>query len=438
MLVGSGVDRECAARTAIAVSAEWAAEGRRVVLADLHVESPLLVPDDTAEGMTEGIVDIFLYGASLSRIARPMRDGQFYLIPAGTYAPDPAEIFRNPRWKKLVAGFRDAGATLLLFVSGDSPDLGELAAWSSEAILLGAGDAETPARLERNGIRVVAAVAAPTSAIEAAPAASFTEPVAQEAAPAPDVGQDPSGARAPSAEAELDLPPPPPRPRPNRVRQLMVGLLLLAAVVAVTILALRAIGPSLRSSQVDETEAQPAAALNASPEGELLPYSVQVKAFTSLSAAQAQLGIEQARLPGAQFFISPEEIQGVLYYRILAGQLPDTVAAAELRDRLLEVGSLNDDPMATYGQLQHTPLAYDLGEYPTEAEAAARVDSLMALDVPSYSGVIPYSDGTRRWRVYGGAYRDSAGAAAMGAILAAAGVSSQLTVRAGVRPEQVE
>src|SRR5690606_31499468 len=90
LLSGSG-DEEWAARAAVELCVAWAATGRRVVLADLHIEEPLLSGDEGA-GM-EGIVDVLLYGASLSRIAAPGRGGAYYLIPAGTYAPDSTEIF---------------------------------------------------------------------------------------------------------------------------------------------------------------------------------------------------------------------------------------------------------------------------------------------------------------------------------------------------------
>src|SRR5688572_12261802 len=133
LLLTGGEDRRWAADAAVELSAEWAAGGRRIVLADLHLETPLLHVELEVSNL-EGVVDIFLYGASLSRIAQPVRDGSFFFIPAGTYAPDIAEIYRHPRWKKLVAGFRDTGATLLLFAPVEAADLQALSSWSSDVI----------------------------------------------------------------------------------------------------------------------------------------------------------------------------------------------------------------------------------------------------------------------------------------------------------------
>ncbi len=64
-----GADREWAADAAVALATGWHAAGRRTVLADLCLEDPFL---NERIGMPnqEGVVDIFLYGASLARSAR--------------------------------------------------------------------------------------------------------------------------------------------------------------------------------------------------------------------------------------------------------------------------------------------------------------------------------------------------------------------------------
>ncbi|HEX6911475.1 MAG TPA: hypothetical protein VF142_13810, partial [Longimicrobium sp.] len=64
-----GADRDWAADAAVALATGWHAAGRRTVLADLCLEDPFL---NERIGMPnqEGVVDIFLYGASLARSAR--------------------------------------------------------------------------------------------------------------------------------------------------------------------------------------------------------------------------------------------------------------------------------------------------------------------------------------------------------------------------------
>src|SRR5690606_11856608 len=86
-------------------------------------------------------------------------DGTFYLIPAGTYAPDLEEIYNHPRWRKLVAGFKDTDATLLLFTPAESADLRALSRWASEAIIIGRGsDRELLARVNGASIRVLGTI----------------------------------------------------------------------------------------------------------------------------------------------------------------------------------------------------------------------------------------------------------------------------------------
>ncbi|HVH13151.1 MAG TPA: hypothetical protein VM759_08870, partial [Longimicrobium sp.] len=129
-------DRNWAADAAVALATGWHAAGRRTVLADLCLEDPFL---NERIGMPnqEGIVDIFLYGASLARALRAVPGRGFYLISAGTYTPEPGAVLRNPRWDKIVGGFRDNQAALLLYVPSDAPELPALRQWVGEAILLG-------------------------------------------------------------------------------------------------------------------------------------------------------------------------------------------------------------------------------------------------------------------------------------------------------------
>lgn len=161
LLLSGARDRVWAARAAVALCAAWAEQGRRTVLADLHFEVPLL--DEHAAGQMEGVVDAFLYGASLSRVARPAPSGGYYVIPAGTYTPDAREVFTHSRWPKLVAGFRDTDAVLLLFAPAENQDLPALGAWASEAILLGSSlRTGVDVRLQEAGVRTIA-VLTPTA-----------------------------------------------------------------------------------------------------------------------------------------------------------------------------------------------------------------------------------------------------------------------------------
>ena len=54
-------------------------------------------------------------------------------------------------------------------------------------------------------------------------------------------------------------------------------------------------------------------------------------------------------------------------------------------------------------------------------------------NVPAYELAVPFSDGSRRWQLYGGAYADSATAEGMRKLLTTAGVTPKLVPRVGVR-----
>jgi hypothetical protein len=192
---------------------------------------------------------------------------------------------------------------------------------------------------------------------------------------------------------------------------------------------------NLRPTPVQETPSPTAEAPVPEPSrmGEILPYSVLVRAFTSLEAAQEEAVMEQQRLGSVPVFISPEEIQGIVYYKILAGLSTDTLAATRLRERLVEAGTIEpEDATASWSLLQFAPLAFDLGEFASEEEATAWADSLLTREIPAYPVAVPYSDGSQRWQLFGGAYRDSASASSMRQMVQAAGLNPHLTARTGL------
>ncbi|MHC4611883.1 MAG: P-loop NTPase family protein, partial [Planctomycetota bacterium] len=110
--------------TPVTADATWAAEcawelaraatadARRVALIDLSLEHPVLDPHPPSEG----IVDAFLYGASLNHVAQAQDTPGLHFVSAGSYAANPAEVWESPRWSRLAMGFAQEGALLLAFV----------------------------------------------------------------------------------------------------------------------------------------------------------------------------------------------------------------------------------------------------------------------------------------------------------------------------------
>lgn len=425
-------DRRWAAETALALSAAWARSGRRIVLADLHLENPVL-HELTGDDNLEGVVDVFLYGASIARSARPVDGRGFYLIPTGTYTPDVGEIYRHPRWPKLVAGFREVNASLVLFAPAEGADLDALSRWASEVIVLGAPrDPASLGPLAVAGVPVRAHIIEPQDAVRA--------PAASGAPIAPVIVEEVRD------DDELHLPPPPPRPGPRRRRAALVVWLALGIVALATAgYLVGSLRPDLlpwAASAVQRPDtalavAPPMTAVPAPPtrQGEALPYSVQVIAFQSLPAALERFAVDRERVTTAPVILAPEEIDGILYYKILAGAAADTAAARRLKEKLVTDGVVDEEDAAgAWTLVQSAPLAFELGEYPNQESARAAADSLLTRRVPTYSVAVPYSDSTRRWQMYAGAYRDSVSAEAMRGLLRSAGLTPPLVARTGLAP----
>ncbi|NUQ22115.1 MAG: hypothetical protein HOQ09_14290, partial [Gemmatimonadaceae bacterium] len=96
---------------------------RRVVVADLAGDTPA-IQRHVGTDDPHGVADSFLYGVSINRIAHPVAGtSNLFVLPSGTQAVVDDEIYRNARWRRLVAGFREVGALLLLVAPADAPSL---------------------------------------------------------------------------------------------------------------------------------------------------------------------------------------------------------------------------------------------------------------------------------------------------------------------------
>jgi len=173
-IVVVGSDPVATADVALGIARVQAAH-RRVAVGDLFGDAPplqALVDDRDAHG----IVDSFLFGVSLNKIAQQVPDaGELFIMPSGTVPIDAEELFGHPRWKRLAAGFREVGALLLLVAPADAARLPELVSATDGAIIVGdTVPADIPVaqslawlRPKRSGPTAVAG-AAPLAVVEAA------------------------------------------------------------------------------------------------------------------------------------------------------------------------------------------------------------------------------------------------------------------------------
>jgi hypothetical protein len=128
---------------AVGLAREWAADGRRVFLADGDLERPALhriLGEENGEGMSDAIV----YGASPGRIGRPIVDGGFLFAPAGTVVPDLEAVYAHPRWNALLDAFRESGSVFLLYLpAGSGGGLDALVDRANRVVRLTAAPPET-------------------------------------------------------------------------------------------------------------------------------------------------------------------------------------------------------------------------------------------------------------------------------------------------------
>lgn len=430
VLLGAEEDREWTAAAAVEMAECWAQAGNKVVLMDLHLQDPRLHAAVGQQNL-DGVVDVFLYGASLARTARPVPGRGFFLISAGTYTAEIDALWRHPRWERVVAGFAEAGATLLVFAPPEALDLVEHLSPPPEIVVLGGGRVLPLPALPR-------AVVTPTR--HAVPLGPGEETTLEGGMAPGRLTEPPPVLVGASGGAEI---PPLPATRRHRGISPLVWAVLAAAALGVLgwlffrsnpeLLARWAGPPAARQTLGLPSSTLSKAGAPARPLGTPLPFSVQVAAFNSLSAAREVLAADQRRVPDAAFFVSPERQVGILYYKVLAGAVADTGEAAALRDRLVQAEVIDSAEVAGGGWslVRSAPLAFRLADYATQAEALQRADSLAAAGLPVYSLAVPFSDGSERWVLYAGAYGDSASASAMRELLAGTGVSGELAPRIG-------
>jgi len=326
-LVVVGIDPVTTGHVAIGIGRAQAFK-RRVAVGDLFAESPpiqeLVHTDDP-----HGLVDSFLYGVSLTKIAYEVPGaGQLFVMPSGTEPPDYEEILPNPRWHRLTAGFQEVGALLILAAPASAPHLEELVAATGGAVLV--GDA-VPRKLPVAA--VVASVREPKGAdVAAKPESEAAAPTAPAPSPAPQ-GQASFWTRA--------------RTRISERRAAAIGgiVLTLALAAVAAWLAYRPLagGPARLGSKPDS--AHPAAnvlaatdsaardsssdstasgALLATPRVANPADSAQAAAFgVELMAANTQAGAilklqqDGKALPAATF--APVLIQGARWFKVIGG-----------------------------------------------------------------------------------------------------------------------
>ena len=447
-LVPATADLDAAAALAWNLARATAATGRRVALVDCHVDEPQLHAT-AGEDNHDGIVDVFEYGASLSRIARQQNEPNLYFVPAGTFAPDPAVMAAHPRWRRLSAGFRHEDAVMLLFLPADcivslaesldgmvalAPE-GEEAGLASTPEIEAASDAGVPLLATLTDSDDLTPILAPAPVAADVAPGEPGEPAPPE--PALEIAL-PEGESAPPQDESAPSAPFFRRTRgPRSARNVRVAVygcvtLLVAAVLVVTYrralglgdLGLKALGAGTEPDRAAPMSVVPAFRKLVPHAVDTLPFAVQASAWTSLVFALDAGDALEAR--GFAPMIAPVRIGSRLWYRVFAGPVESQDAADSLLAALRDAGF--DSPRTAVPTL--VPLSLALRRVASADAARAERARLRGIGVPAF--VLGQADGT--YRLYAGAYAAPDQAAFLDSLVTSTGSAGQLGPRVGFHP----
>jgi hypothetical protein len=328
-IVVIGADPVETGRVAVGIARAQAAK-RRVAVGDLFAESPpiqaLVQTDDP-----HGLVDSFLYGVSLSRIAYEVpNSGQLFVMPSGSEPPDYNEILPSPRWHRLTAGFREVGALLVLAAPAQAPHIEDLVGVADGAVLV--GDA-VPRRLPV--AKIISAVRQPAAGGQAASGKAGAVPK-----------RDKPARQAASASRFV----------PTRRLAAIAGIIVTLALAGVAAwLGYRPLadGPTPRTGGKPDTtkglakvilpdtairdsggDSAAAAALqmpvvtDPQDSAATAPFAVELMAANTQAGAILKLQQDGKNLPAATF--APVLIQGARWFKVVGGAYTDRAGADSL------------------------------------------------------------------------------------------------------------
>ena len=383
--------------------------GRPTLLVDCFVDAPRLHGVIGAAN-EEGIVDVFEYGASLSRIAQQQAEPNLHFVPSGTYAADPAALMANRRWRRLAAGFRHEDGLLLLFLpSAALPVIVE----EADGVLVLADEGYDFQRDAPESLAAASRSGAPMAIVTARPG---------EAAPGAAESRAPAGRSArrrplaPFAELESL------RARPRRALRVVVyaGAAAVAAALGVTAVKPEWIVPG---GEEEDRPAPPAAPRREFPM-EPLPFIIQVSAWEDAAAAFGAADALEER--GARSLVTPVRLPGRVSWRVQSGPYASRAGA----DSVLVALRVNGLADRRGSVVRPDSLSFALGRGIALDRARAQRDSLRALGVPTF--LVGQRDG--RVRLMAGAFDARDRSTYLDSLLSTVGRARHLGARVGWTP----
>ena len=381
-LLIEGGDVETLARAAL-TTARATAPTRRVAIFDLA--------GAFAATPGQGLVSALREGRSLNHLARPIGEGgrEWFVVGRG---PEPADdaVVSHERWPKLVAGFRSAGALLIILVPRELSGGSRLMELADRAVSL-------PPAFE-----------------------GYAEPDPEVPPSEPDTAADENDDDLALPPIVLTHPPEPPQP-PRRVPRAVVVFGALC-VVLVAVLSPRLIALVRPPSTVPDAEAvadsvalAQLVADSALPAPAVIPDTlpVAIVANPADSSLAAVWGVElvatndradaNLRLASAGTALSAGTLSPVLLgsdplplYKVVGGAFTDRAAAERLRDQLRASEVLSPET----GMVARVPYAIRLDTALSLTEARVRAREWAGRGTAAYALVA--DDG--RATVYAGAF----------------------------------
>jgi hypothetical protein len=358
-----------------------------------------------------GITDSFLYGVSLNKIGYEVEGVQnLYVMPSGTDPLIDEEIMQSPRWKKLAAGFGEAGAFLILVASSNAPGLAILIEQLDGAVLV--KDAELP---NAPSALVLARVPGPTPTLKL--------PLRRLSASAANWQRHkwlyPAlGALVVLVFAGLGL-------------ALMLGRVSLSKPPEGRITAKQVappVPPPPRPAPETLYIAPPA---NVNDSAMAAAFSVELLVANTAEGANLFVRKKGAALPAAAVSPVPIGPERATWYRVTAGAYTRRSQADSLLLALRESRVLSSD---SAGSITRTPFALLVDSVPTQGgivdAVRAAVQKYAARGLPVYT--LMQNDGGAR--IYSGAFATSDQSAQLIRTLRAAGLEPVLVFRTGSPP----
>lgn len=325
---------------------------RRVAIVDAVGElAPLqrLLPRD---GRSHGVIDHFLHGVSLRKIAHPANpDGTLFVLPSGVGPFDYGTLLRRERWRRLTMAFRAEGALLCIVLPPNAEGLARFVEDTDGIILV--GDVQYP-----EARHVIAKV--------------------------PRVGR---------ISADATVVPLPSTPRPGmlsrvapqaparRTAMLAAGLVVLVAGGALFAWDRADDADDGPIAAVASTKAQRAGAIAAESDSSAAAlYSVDVVMLNSLAAAGRQLDNPLGSVPAATFSPLHLGADSARWYRVLVGAWQEQEQADSALSALRASGVLERG----FGSVRRTPYAVRVADSLSRSVAMARAMELRAQGLPAY------------------------------------------------------